>query len=50
MTRLKQALVIVLGIGLAAAMVALGFWQLAVYRGPGSRGRGTPGVRPTGSA
>ena len=50
MTRLKQALIIVLGIGLAGAMVALGFWQLSVSEAQGSKGRGTPGVRPTGSA
>jgi surfeit locus 1 family protein len=31
MTHLKQGLVITLGIGLAGIMVALGFWQLAVY-------------------
>jgi surfeit locus 1 family protein len=31
MTRLKQALVLALGIGLAAVMVTLGFWQLEVY-------------------
>jgi surfeit locus 1 family protein len=31
MTRFKQALVIALGIGLAAVMVTLGFWQLEVY-------------------
>jgi surfeit locus 1 family protein len=31
MTRFKQALVIALGIGLAAVMVVLGFWQLDVY-------------------
>jgi len=31
MTRFKQALVIALGVGLAAIMVVLGFWQLQVY-------------------
>jgi surfeit locus 1 family protein len=36
MTRLKQALLIVLGLGLAGAMVALGFWQLAVYDAQGA--------------
>ena len=36
MTRLKQALVIALGIGLAGVMVALGFWQLAVYDAQGA--------------
>ena len=36
MTRLKQALVIVLGIGLAAVMIVLGFWQLQVYHRQGS--------------
>jgi surfeit locus 1 family protein len=36
MTRFKQALVIALGIGLAAAMVTLGFWQLEVYHRQGS--------------
>lgn len=36
MTRYKQALVIALGIGLAAAMVVLGFWQLDVYHRQGA--------------
>ena len=36
MTRFKQALVIALGIGLAAAMVTLGFWQLEVYHRQGA--------------
>jgi surfeit locus 1 family protein len=36
MTRLKQALLIALGFGLAAAMVGLGFWQLAVYDAQGA--------------
>jgi surfeit locus 1 family protein len=36
MTRFKQALVIALGIGLAAAMITLGFWQLDVYHRQGS--------------
>jgi surfeit locus 1 family protein len=36
MTRLKQALLIALGLGLAGAMVALGFWQLAVYDAQGA--------------
>jgi surfeit locus 1 family protein len=36
MTRLKQALVIALGIGLATVMVVLGFWQLEVYHRQGS--------------
>jgi len=36
MTRLKQALLILLGLGLAGAMVALGFWQLAVYDAQGA--------------
>ena len=36
MTRLKQVLLIVLGLGLAGAMVALGFWQLAVYDAQGA--------------
>jgi surfeit locus 1 family protein len=35
MTRVKQALLIALGLGLAGAMVALGFWQLAVYDAQG---------------
>jgi len=34
-TRFKQALVIALGIGLAALMVTLGFWQLEVYQRQG---------------
>jgi surfeit locus 1 family protein len=34
-TRFKQALVIALGIGLAAVMVTLGFWQLEVYQRQG---------------
>jgi len=36
MTRLKQVLVIALGIGLAAVMVVLGFWQLEVYHHQGA--------------
>jgi cytochrome oxidase assembly protein ShyY1 len=36
MTRFKQALVITLGIGLAAVMVGLGFWQLQVYHRQGA--------------
>ncbi|HEY6812243.1 MAG TPA: SURF1 family protein [Propionibacteriaceae bacterium] len=36
MTRFKQALVIALGIGLAAVMVVLGLWQLEVYHRQGS--------------
>ena len=36
MTRLKQALLIALGLALAGAMVALGFWQLAVYDAQGA--------------
>jgi surfeit locus 1 family protein len=36
LTRFKQALVIALGIGLAAAMVALGLWQLDVYHRQGT--------------
>jgi surfeit locus 1 family protein len=36
MTRFKQALVIALGIGLAAVMVVLGFWQLQVYHRQGA--------------
>ena len=36
MTRFKQTLVIALGIGLAAIMVALGFWQLEVYHRQGA--------------
>jgi surfeit locus 1 family protein len=36
MTRFKQALLIVLGLGLAGAMVGLGFWQLAVYDAQGT--------------
>jgi cytochrome oxidase assembly protein ShyY1 len=36
MTRLKQALLIVLGISLAGAMVGLGFWQLAVSDAQGA--------------
>jgi cytochrome oxidase assembly protein ShyY1 len=36
MTRLKQVLVIVLGTGLAGAMVALGFWQLGVSKAQGA--------------
>jgi surfeit locus 1 family protein len=35
-TRFKQAMVIALGIGLAAIMVVLGFWQLEVYDRQGS--------------
>ena len=36
MTHLKQGLVIALGVGLAAAMVILGFWQLEVYHRQGA--------------
>jgi surfeit locus 1 family protein len=36
MTLLKQVLLIILGLGLAGAMVALGFWQLAVYDAQGA--------------
>ena len=36
MTRLKQLLVVALGLGLAAAMAALGVWQLEVYRSQGA--------------
>lgn len=36
MTRVKQTLVIALGIGLAAVMVVLGFWQLEVYHRQGA--------------
>jgi surfeit locus 1 family protein len=36
MTRVKQALLIAIGLGLAAAMVGLGFWQLAVYDAQGA--------------
>jgi surfeit locus 1 family protein len=36
MTRLKQALLIALGLTLAGAMVGLGFWQLAVYDAQGA--------------
>jgi surfeit locus 1 family protein len=36
MTRFKQALVIALGLGLAAAMGALGMWQLEVYHRQGA--------------
>jgi surfeit locus 1 family protein len=36
MTLLKQVLLIALGLGLAGAMVALGFWQLAVYDAQGA--------------
>jgi surfeit locus 1 family protein len=36
MTRFKQVLVIALGIGLAAVMVVLGFWQLQVYHRQGA--------------
>jgi surfeit locus 1 family protein len=36
MTLLKQVLLIVLGLGLAGAMVALGFWQLSVYDAQGA--------------
>jgi cytochrome oxidase assembly protein ShyY1 len=36
MTRLKQALVIALGVGLAAVMVMLGSWQLEVYQRQGA--------------
>lgn len=35
MTRLKQALVIALGIAVAAAMVVMGYWQLEVYHNQG---------------
>jgi surfeit locus 1 family protein len=35
-TRFKQALVIALGMGLAAVMVTLGFWQLEVYNSQGA--------------
>jgi surfeit locus 1 family protein len=34
-TRFKQVLIIALGIGLAAVMVTLGFWQLEVYQRQG---------------
>jgi surfeit locus 1 family protein len=36
MSRLKLILLIVLGLGLAGAMVALGFWQLRVYDAQGA--------------
>lgn len=36
MTRLKQFLVVALGLGLAAAMAVLGVWQLDVYRSQGA--------------
>ena len=36
MTRFKQALVIALGVGLAAVMVVLGLWQLEVYHRQGA--------------
>ena len=36
MTHLKQGLVIAIGLGLAGVMVALGFWQLAVYDSQGA--------------
>jgi surfeit locus 1 family protein len=36
MTRFKQVLVIVLGIGLAAGMIVMGFWQLDVYHRQGA--------------
>jgi surfeit locus 1 family protein len=36
MTYLKQGLIIAIGIGLAGVMVALGFWQLAVYDAQGA--------------
>ena len=36
MTRLRQVLVIAFGIGLAAVMVVLGFWQLEVYHHQGA--------------
>jgi cytochrome oxidase assembly protein ShyY1 len=36
MTRFKQALVIALGLGLAAVMVVLGLWQLEVYHRQGA--------------
>jgi surfeit locus 1 family protein len=35
-TRLKQALVVALGIGLAGVMIVLGFWQLEVYQRQGA--------------
>ena len=35
-TKLRQALVIALGIGLAGVLVALGFWQLDVYHSQGA--------------
>ena len=35
-TRIRQALVIALGIGLAGVLVALGFWQLEVYHHQGA--------------
>ncbi len=36
MTRLKQVLILLLGVALAAGMVLLGLWQLDVYRQQGS--------------
>jgi surfeit locus 1 family protein len=36
LTRFRQALVIALGIGLAAVMIVLGFWQLEVYHRQGA--------------
>jgi cytochrome oxidase assembly protein ShyY1 len=36
LTRLKQGLIIALGIGLAAVMVMLGLWQLEVYQRQGA--------------
>jgi surfeit locus 1 family protein len=35
MTRFRQALVIALGIAVAAGMIAMGYWQLEVYRDQG---------------
>ena len=51
MTRFKQALVIALGVGLAAIMVVLGFWQLQVYhrQGAAAAARQAP-RRPSRSA
>ena len=49
MTRFKQALVIALGVGLAAIMVVLGFWQLAGLPPSGSGGCGAPGFRAASS-
>jgi surfeit locus 1 family protein len=36
-TRLRQAGIVLVGLGLAAAMVVLGLWQLNVYQSQGSR-------------